>query len=416
MMAWVQEVANSWWLWMGPMLLQVAILILAIGVIDTVFRDRLWPQLRLVLWGLVFVKLLVPPSLATSVSAASWLLPVQAIAVPAATEASTTLAPGLAQASGATWQVVLFLVWGGGVACGICIRVGQWLRVKHGFLADSEIAPTRVQLLAQRAARQLRLRRMPPVLVSETAAGPAVVGVFRPTVVVPSDLLAVLSDDDLFHVLLHEFAHVRRGDLWFAALGDTLSVLYWLQPLLRLVRLRTAALREVCCDATVVRALQNDAGAYQQTLLRSAQHLVLGQRLTPRWGNVGFWAGRSTLLLRLEQLQRGAAWGAKRRVVVAAVAVAVVVFVFPMGTRHQVTAAALPLKTQESRVSSAELVKRTAVPAVDVPQDFVSCWSVRAAVYQKMAEQEARNEARNERNETRRLGSGMLRRPAALQS
>ena len=43
-------VAQTWFLWMAAMSLQVAVLILFVAMLDRLLRDLAWPQLRHALW------------------------------------------------------------------------------------------------------------------------------------------------------------------------------------------------------------------------------------------------------------------------------------------------------------------------------------------------------------------------------
>src|SRR5947199_117441 len=68
-----------------------------------------------------------------------------------------------------------------------------------------------------RLCRAIGVRRPPPVVVIPEAASPAVWGRLRPRLIVPPGLAEGLSEGQLGWVLLHELAHVRRGDLWALA-------------------------------------------------------------------------------------------------------------------------------------------------------------------------------------------------------
>ena len=58
----IHSAVEAWWYWMSAMLWQVSLLILIISVIDYLFKDRLWPQVRYALWILILLKLLIPPT------------------------------------------------------------------------------------------------------------------------------------------------------------------------------------------------------------------------------------------------------------------------------------------------------------------------------------------------------------------
>jgi TonB family protein len=149
------------------------------------------------------------------------------------------------------------------------------------------------------------------VLVSENV-GPAVIGVWRPQVVLPAWSLELRPAERRL-MLLHEDEHVRAHDPWLRAAGAALVVLAPWNPALwwQVRRLRLAV--EMDCDARVL-ARGGHAPEYAELLLRVGQRRArlplgapalgepvsfLGRRIRrmatdrPRWQ----WAGAVTASL-----------------------------------------------------------------------------------------------------------------------
>ncbi|HEY6159113.1 MAG TPA: M56 family metallopeptidase [Gemmatimonadales bacterium] len=103
------------------------------------------------------------------------------------------------------------------------------------------------------------------VLVSDNV-GPAVVGVWRPQVVLPAWSLELRSGERRL-MLLHEDEHVRARDPWLRAAGAALLALAPWNPALwwQVRRLRLAV--EMDCDARVL-ARGGDTPEYAELLLR----------------------------------------------------------------------------------------------------------------------------------------------------
>jgi TonB family protein len=78
--------------------------------------------------------------------------------------------------------------------------------------------------------RQLGLRRAPPILISSSVGVPAVSGVLKPTLLLPS-WCREWSPSCRRVVVLHELAHVRRRDCLIQLLADAACALYWFHPL-----------------------------------------------------------------------------------------------------------------------------------------------------------------------------------------
>jgi len=213
-----------------------AALVAAVALLAEALRLR--PGLRHALWLAFAARLLVPPAL----------------------ESPVGVAPVAAAPAGG-W---LFPLWLAGVALGGSFA---WCRARRARATLRSGAVPLEGDVAERAAARLAMGRVPRVLLG--ASGPAVFGVLRPTVVVPRRLVAALGEGGLEHVLLHEFAHVKRWDLVAQLLFGALNVVYWFHPLVWIARPRAYAAREIACDATVAAALGSGA-SYRRTLLRAA--------------------------------------------------------------------------------------------------------------------------------------------------
>ena len=131
----------------------------------------------------------------------------------------------------------------------------------------------------QRLCRELssRLGVAPPaLLITPFLSGPCLTGIFRPAILLPE----MLSGAVLRSVLIHELAHLRRGDCaWNLASKATVAVLFF-QPLVwRLSRLLEAAAEDVCDDFVV------EYGADRQTYANLLVELAK-KSLVPNLGAV----------------------------------------------------------------------------------------------------------------------------------
>ncbi|HVW39304.1 MAG TPA: M56 family metallopeptidase, partial [Pirellulales bacterium] len=87
-----------------------------------------------------------------------------------------------------------------------------------------------------------------PVVVHAAVGSPAVWGVWRPRLILPADLAEQLTKSELTWVLLHELAHVRRGDLIVALVQRLAQIAYFFHPAVWLVNLAIDRQREFACD------------------------------------------------------------------------------------------------------------------------------------------------------------------------
>ncbi|WP_314102415.1 M56 family metallopeptidase [uncultured Stenotrophomonas sp.] len=137
---------------------------------------------------------------------------------------------------------------------------------------------------------------------SDSVAGPMVVGLFAPRILVPTHLADTLAPAALRDLLLHEAAHIRRNDLWIAAAQRVVLAVYWWSPFLRLLGKRLDLAREIACDTRA--AAQGGSGrGYADSLLTGISGLG-----TPARGNtplaVAMSGSRSGLSQRIDNLLR----------------------------------------------------------------------------------------------------------------
>jgi TonB family protein len=204
-------------------------------------------------------------------------------------------------------------IWAAGAAIGLLqmlLACGAVWRLRRGArrLDDGGIAS------------ELGIYCPVEVLESEREGMPIVFGVFRPTVLLPAGA-AEWRPDRLRVVLLHELAHVRRGDVATHLLARTALALYWWNPLAWFAWREFLKERERATDDLVLYAGER-ASDYATHLLEVAR--TLQPAPATAWAAIAM-ARRSQLEGRLiaildSGVQRRA-WG--RRAQAAAVAIAI---------------------------------------------------------------------------------------------
>ena len=96
---------------------------------------------------------------------------------------------------------------------------------------------------------------------------PMLLGVVRPTIVLPRGV----EEDRLGDILAHELTHARRQDLLYKWFAVAVTSLHWFNPLMVVVRRQLNRACELSCDEAVVKGL-DAAGRrhYGETLLAMA--------------------------------------------------------------------------------------------------------------------------------------------------
>ena len=163
------------------------------------------------------------------------------------------------------------------------------LSVVRGFLFRQKIrrfssakVDDHLSALLEEAAAEcpaLVAKSAPTVRVTDAVTSPALSGIFRPEILLPSGLIEDISDRDLRHILLHEMAHHRRRDVWVNWLLTVLQGVHWFNPLVWWAFHRTRIEAERATDAAVLRGIgESERIAYGDALIRLLERISSGQR------------------------------------------------------------------------------------------------------------------------------------------
>jgi len=189
--------------------------------------------------------------------------PVQVVSFPA---------PAAASASPA-WTAWLAGVWLLGLAIMLIRASLQVAGAERLRRASQPATDPQLQALFDDCRRALNLARRVRLAVTDRLTSPAVAGLLVPTLIVPLTLTTTLSAEQIRLILLHELAHIRRGD-YLAGLFQLLAEsLLFFNPAVWWISHQIRAEREACCDAAAL-ALGAAPVEYAQTLLHVAENLL----------------------------------------------------------------------------------------------------------------------------------------------
>ena len=129
--------------------------------------------------------------------------------------------------------------------------------------------------IADRAARLLDVREPIDIRRSDEVAMPFACGLVNPVIVLPSNADA-WTRERREAVLMHEFAHISRGDLAMNTLSHVARALYWFHPLAWLAAYRLRVEGERACDDAVLRAgaLPSDYAEHLLSIVRTVGNTV----------------------------------------------------------------------------------------------------------------------------------------------
>jgi TonB family protein len=248
------EIVNHLW--------QSTLAVTAVAALAALLRDH-GAHVRYWLWWAASVKFLVPFSLLTLLggSLAGSVVPV----IEAGDWPATLGRIAEPMPEAAAWNplaLALLGVW----AVGFAAVGGRWF-VRALALRKLLRASAQYTAALPRSVGRLEVRTTP------TLAEPALVGIFRPVLLLPQGLTEHLSAAQIDAVLAHELSHWRRRDNLTAAVHMLVEAVFWFHPFVWWVGARLVEERERACDEAVVRD-GHDGHTYAEGILKVCEHYV----------------------------------------------------------------------------------------------------------------------------------------------
>jgi beta-lactamase regulating signal transducer with metallopeptidase domain len=299
---------------------QASLLVGVVMLVQVLLGKRLGGRGRHALWSVVLLRLLLPvlPPSPTSIHNLWRPPPASAPAAAMQPKVVSSQAPRIApmdspvarvsespapRASHLAWREMLLpglaVIWLVGalvIATRIALECRRFARLTRGLSLASD--PHLLEMV-RTCAVALKVRRPLRALVGDAISTPAVTGVFRPTLLLPSSLLDKCETDERRMVILHELGHVKRHDVaanWVIALA---CVLHWFNPVVWFAASRMRLDRELACDELVLASVRDEPGqpgidhTYGHTLVRLAE--LLSSSIAPPLGRRGQFPDHATV-------------------------------------------------------------------------------------------------------------------------
>ncbi len=223
--------------------------------------------------------------------------------------------------------------------------------------------------------------RLPPMATSDGLDRPIMVGLLRPLVILPEDVLRTLREPELADILVHECAHAVRRHQFAGFFQRLVGILFWWHPLVHVLNRELTQAREEVCDNYVL--CRGNAPRYVRTLLELSQLLV---DMPPQPATLGLfhchWRLEDRVADLLDRRRR-----AMIRVNLWAIAGLTTVFLVPVllmaGTR---IAQAAPPQVSHTTAGSLIPVEK-AIATIESLEDRIKviCWKAHTVMTAKLA-------------------------------
>lgn len=278
---------------------KAALLGIFVLAVRRLLRRHLSPDWRLILGGVVLLRLVWPWEIPTPVSLFNVTVPL----LPSINAWSFPI-------DGWRWALA---VWVAGMIIGLARVFAQWRRVRASIDRSTPADARWVGLWNEVVEGGPAFLAGVSLRSSGEVDAPCVAGLIRPCLLVPADLAQRFSRDEIRLMFLHEMAHLRRRDLWVNLVLEIIRIVHWFNPVVEWVLRRWREDREELCDVHALNSARGSNLAYGRVLLKciaAGEATLPGGRMdsvaTPM--SVG-WLGTSTtvprsLVHRIEAIAR----------------------------------------------------------------------------------------------------------------
>ena len=171
---------------------------------------------------------------------------------------------------------ILLGIWMVGIfAMGILV-IKSSLRLRTLEKSALPLQNPEVRRLYHQCLEEMEIHRNIPVYSTAFLKSPIIVELLKPRIYLPIHLISDYNESDMRYMLLHELQHYKHKDAIACYLMNLAGVIYWFNPLVWYALNEMRNDREVACDTSVLKMLEeDDYEDYGNTLINFAEKVSL---------------------------------------------------------------------------------------------------------------------------------------------
>ncbi len=172
--------------------------------------------------------------------------------------------------------LILLILWGIGIFVMIVLIAKSMLRFNYIRNSALPLQNPAVRRLYHDCLDEMHISKPIPVYSTAFLQSPVIVGLFKPCIYLPIHLISDYNANDIKYMLMHELEHYKYKDALANYFMNIAGVLYWFNPLVWYSLKEMKNDREVACDTSVLKLLdEDDYENYGNTLINFAQKISL---------------------------------------------------------------------------------------------------------------------------------------------
>ena len=175
-----------------------------------------------------------------------------------------------------TIGLILFILWCIGIFIMILLITKSMLRFHNMKNSALPLQNPAVRTLYYECLDEMHIKKPIPIYSTAFLKSPIIAGLLKPCIYMPIHLLSDYNANDIKYMLMHELAHYKHKDALANYFMNIIGVLYWFHPLVWYSLKEMKNDREVACDTSVLKLLdEGDYEDYGNTLINFAEKVSL---------------------------------------------------------------------------------------------------------------------------------------------
>ena len=141
------------------------------------------------------------------------------------------------------------------------IKEELWRSAFHKCAVDTNLDPHKIELCSAQSISQ-----------------PCTVGIWKRSILIPEDLLNILTESEIIIILGHELTHIRKNHVALKVLMFVLSSLNWFHPVLHMLKSSLNEWIEISCDEDLTETANGKSREAYANMLVKLSSTVTEQR------------------------------------------------------------------------------------------------------------------------------------------
>lgn len=226
--------------------------------------------------------------------------------------------------------IILFGVWLVGILTMVVLIAKSKLRLITLKKSALPLQNKDVHRLYSNCLHEMNITREIPIYSTAFLKSPIITGLFQPCIYLPIHLILDYKSSDMRYILLHELQHYKHKDTFVNYLMNIAGVFYWFNPFVHYALKEMRNDREVACDTSVLRMLEEESYEdYGNTLINFAEKVSL----TPfpfTTGLNGNMRQMKRRILNIASYEKPSIWKKLRGIIVFVIVFAVLIGLTPI--------------------------------------------------------------------------------------